>query len=377
MDDVQVHYNSQNPRKVGALAYTQEDHVYIASGQEKHLPHELGHVIQQKMEAIRPTLYREGFAINDEPDLEKQADEIGAASSEVQSSLIKKGSISNTLQLTSIVLKEESTGRNDDSLPIMTNVRGDSGKRDNLDFGGYAVIKRKFGTTIRSYRYIKKDNLTDNQKKSIGVASSETGNIWDTDPKFNVIDNEKIITRNPYQCAEPHAFDKMLTDYRGKRSSFIKEIETKSKKKVEEIEDYISEKCEVDKQCSRLSDQIDELYESWEEADENPKEEEIEKIREEIRTWSSSLSPGAKPKMKVLEENLAAAKAEYEKAKANSEKIDDDEKNKEELKKFVGRLKFDPAQNPDREGKDKTEPTCPVCKQWVDEDLKIKKNVFF
>lgn len=124
MDDVQVHYNSQNPRKVGALAYTQEDHVYIASGQEKHLPHELGHVIQQKMEAIRPTLYREGFAINDEPDLEKQADEIGAASSEVESSLIKKGSISNTLQLTSIVLKEESTGRDDDSFPIMTNVWG-------------------------------------------------------------------------------------------------------------------------------------------------------------------------------------------------------------------------------------------------------------
>lgn len=90
MDDVQVHYNSQNPRKVGALAYTQEDHVYIASGQEKHLPHELGHVIQQKMGAIRPTLYREGFAINDEPDLEKQADEIGAASSEAESSLIKK-----------------------------------------------------------------------------------------------------------------------------------------------------------------------------------------------------------------------------------------------------------------------------------------------
>lgn len=165
----------------------------------------------------------------------------------------------------------------------------------------------------------------------------------------------------------------MLTDYRGKRSSFIKKIETKSKEKVEEIEGYISEKCKVTKQCSILSKKIEELYESWE----DPKEEEIEKIWEEIRTLSSSLSGGAKLKIEVLEENLAAAKAEYEKAKANSEKIGDDENNKEELKKFVGRLKFDPAQNPDREGKDKTEPTCPVCKQWVDEDLKINKNVFF
>lgn len=59
MDDVQVHYNSQNPRKVGALAYTQEDHVYIASGQEKHLPHELGHVIQQKRGGLLDRHYTE------------------------------------------------------------------------------------------------------------------------------------------------------------------------------------------------------------------------------------------------------------------------------------------------------------------------------
>lgn len=254
---------------------------------------------------------------------------------------------------------------------------GESGKRDNLDFGGYAVIKRKFGTTIRSYRYIKKDDLTDNQKKSIGVAPSETGNIWDTDPEFDLINNEKKIARNSYHCAEPHAFDKMLLGYRNKqdeRSFPIKERETKSKKKVEEIEGYISEKRNVNEQYSILSNQIDELYESCEEAGEGPKEE-IEKIREEQITLIRSLSKGAKLKMEALEKSLAVAKAEYE--KANREKTDDDEKNKERLKKFVGRLKFNPAQNPDRGGKDKTEPTCPVCKQWVNKDLKIKENVFF
>lgn len=387
MDDVQVHYNSQNPRKVGALAYTQEDHVYIASGQEKHLPHELGHVIQQKMGAIRPTLYREGFAINDEPDLEKQADEIGAASSEAESSLIKKGSISNTLQLTSIVLNEESTGRDDDSLPLITNVRGESDNRDNkdnLNFGGYAVIKEKFGEKFDSLEYLKKDDLTNEQKDLIGIARTEKGNIWQYDRKYSFIKKGKIYTRTPYQCAEPHAFDKMLSCYReeqDKRLSPIKEREKKSKEEVEEIEGYISEKRKVNEQCTILKTQKDELYKSWGEEGEDSKEE-IEKIKkigeeiqEEIRTLSSSLSKGAKLKMEVLEKNLAAAKAEYE--KANREKTDDDEKNKERLKKFVGRLKFNPAQNPDREGKDKTEPTCPVCKQWVDENLKIKKNVFF
>lgn len=34
MDDVSVHYNSSKPSKVQALAYTQENHVYLASGQE-------------------------------------------------------------------------------------------------------------------------------------------------------------------------------------------------------------------------------------------------------------------------------------------------------------------------------------------------------
>lgn len=219
--------------------------------------------------AIRPTLHREGFAINDEPDLEKQADEIGAASSEAESSLIKKGSISNTLQLTSIVLKEESTGRDDDSFPLITNVRGENNNRDNkdnLNFGGYVVIKEKFGEKFNSLKYLKKDDLTNKQKNLIGIARTEKGNIWEYDRKYSFIKKGKIYTRTPYQCAEPHAFDKMLSCYReeqDKRLSPIKERERKSEEKVKEIEGYISKKREVDKQCSRLSDQIDELYKSW------------------------------------------------------------------------------------------------------------------
>lgn len=43
---------------------------------------------------------------------------------------------------------------------------------------------------------------------------------------------------------------------------------------------------------------------------------------------------------------------------------------------FIDRLKFDPAQNEDRQGDDKREPTCPVCQQWVDKTtLRIKPNM--
>lgn len=78
-DDVQVHYNSDRPAKLDALAYTQGNEVYIGPGQEKHLPHELGHVVQQKMGIVRAnTKHSSGVEMNTEERLERQADEIGA-----------------------------------------------------------------------------------------------------------------------------------------------------------------------------------------------------------------------------------------------------------------------------------------------------------
>ena len=58
-DDVWVHYNSDKPARIGALAYTQGTQVHIGPGQERHLRHELGHVVQQKRGIVRPN-YRLG-----------------------------------------------------------------------------------------------------------------------------------------------------------------------------------------------------------------------------------------------------------------------------------------------------------------------------
>ena len=55
IDDVSVHYNSDNPVQYGALAYTQGNDVYLSSDQEQHLGHELGHVIQQKQGRVSVT----------------------------------------------------------------------------------------------------------------------------------------------------------------------------------------------------------------------------------------------------------------------------------------------------------------------------------
>ena len=73
-DDVRVHYNSDKPAQLQALAYTQGTQVYVGPGQEIYLPHELGHIVQQKAGLVHPTKFINGIAINDSPLLEKAAD---------------------------------------------------------------------------------------------------------------------------------------------------------------------------------------------------------------------------------------------------------------------------------------------------------------
>ncbi|MCC5604907.1 eCIS core domain-containing protein [Nostoc favosum] len=78
MDDVLVHYNSAKPALMQALAYTQGKEINVAPGQEKHLGHEAWHVVQQRQGRVKPTKLAKGVGINDEPSLEKEAEEMGA-----------------------------------------------------------------------------------------------------------------------------------------------------------------------------------------------------------------------------------------------------------------------------------------------------------
>lgn len=77
-DGVKVHYNSDKPVQMQALAYTQADQVYIAPGQERHLGHELGHIVQQRRGQVRATCSLNGQAVNDNPVLEQEADTMAA-----------------------------------------------------------------------------------------------------------------------------------------------------------------------------------------------------------------------------------------------------------------------------------------------------------
>ena len=78
MDDVRVHYNSSKPATVQALAYTQGTDIHVAPGQEKHLPHEAWHVAQQMAGRVSPTTNINGMPVNDNAELEHEADVMGA-----------------------------------------------------------------------------------------------------------------------------------------------------------------------------------------------------------------------------------------------------------------------------------------------------------
>ena len=85
MDDVKVHYNSYKPAQLNAHAYAQGADIHIASGQERHLPHEAWHVVQQKKGRVQPTMQMKGKVnINDDKGLEKEADVMGAKAAQLK-----------------------------------------------------------------------------------------------------------------------------------------------------------------------------------------------------------------------------------------------------------------------------------------------------
>lgn len=82
MSSVRVHYASPLPAQLSALAYAQGSHIHLARGEEKHLPHEAWHVVQQRQGRVTPTTQLAGVGMNDNAALEREADAMGRRASE-------------------------------------------------------------------------------------------------------------------------------------------------------------------------------------------------------------------------------------------------------------------------------------------------------
>ena len=107
MDDVKVHYNSPKPSHINALAYTQGNEIHLSPGQEKYLPHESWHVVQQKQQRVSGNMQITGLSVNNDPHLEQEADMMGkkaAMSQPVNSpSILNRGTQPNPVQSSDVI----------------------------------------------------------------------------------------------------------------------------------------------------------------------------------------------------------------------------------------------------------------------------------
>lgn len=78
LSGVRVRYNSAKPARLNARAYTQGRDIEVGPGQEKHLPHEGWHAVQQIQGRVEPTTQAHGVSINDDEGLEREAETMGA-----------------------------------------------------------------------------------------------------------------------------------------------------------------------------------------------------------------------------------------------------------------------------------------------------------
>ena len=74
LSDVNIHYNVPQPSEFQSLAYTYGKDIYLGSGQESALSHELYHVIQQKQGIVPVQGYIDNLPYNQSNQLEQMAE---------------------------------------------------------------------------------------------------------------------------------------------------------------------------------------------------------------------------------------------------------------------------------------------------------------
>src|ERR1044071_6784898 len=78
LEGVRVRSNSQDPARLHARAFTRGAEIHAAPGEERHLPHEAWHVVQQAQGRVPANAQLKGVALNEDHALESEADLMGA-----------------------------------------------------------------------------------------------------------------------------------------------------------------------------------------------------------------------------------------------------------------------------------------------------------
>ena len=141
MDHVKVHYNSPRPAQLQAHAYAQGSEIHLGAGQERHLPHEAWHVVQQAQGRVQPTLQMKAGAVNDDPSLETEADTMGERAVQFKADHV----------LRKLVAKESATGEASMRSPDLANDAVLQAKWVHLNQQGTAKINLAATSTANIY----------------------------------------------------------------------------------------------------------------------------------------------------------------------------------------------------------------------------------
>ncbi|MEM7015143.1 MAG: DUF4157 domain-containing protein, partial [Verrucomicrobiota bacterium] len=77
LSGVRVHYDSDEPRRIGAKAVAQGEDIFLGPNQEELLAHEAWHVVQQAQNRVESDTTIDGEAVNRCPGLEREAEAMG------------------------------------------------------------------------------------------------------------------------------------------------------------------------------------------------------------------------------------------------------------------------------------------------------------
>ncbi|MFN3810301.1 MAG: DUF4157 domain-containing protein [Roseateles asaccharophilus] len=187
MSGVRVHRNSSKPAALQAHAFAQGQDIHLGPGQDKHLPHEAWHVVQQAQGRVRPTmLMKSGLPVNDDGGLEHEADVMGTRAARWSPSGNAQGSAPPP-QCKSIQAGSGTVQRNLNTYALAGTSSGAFGNifgtstfedlRSRLQaYQASADNAEKLGL-LKEMQALGKKWLSDNQKKTAGSIETKRASI--------------------------------------------------------------------------------------------------------------------------------------------------------------------------------------------------------
>lgn len=189
MDDVKVHYNSNKPAQLQAHAFAQGTNIHLASGQEKHLPHEAWHVVQQKQGRVKPTVQmKSAVPVNTDVNLEREADIMGAKA--LKNGYATSTKKSNTIQQKTIPNKVIQRYKEKDASTYTLGGASNKTHHFTTQSEDPTLIKKK-GKEYKIKHEIKRTNakqgllVSDDDTLAINKTTAHAKEFYAVDPVFN------------------------------------------------------------------------------------------------------------------------------------------------------------------------------------------------